>query len=491
MVNRLFVAILYVLIVIPAPGLAQRAVGIDWDVPDQPAEAAEDLQYLSDIGISHLQISQTLSPQTWERINRLEFTVWGKLPINFAVTETFSTADSSFASNMQSLAAHYNDQNSVRAIGLFEVGAVHDGQFIEAVNSAKQEFKKHITKPFYYITADLQQTKADSLFEFSFLLSAEGNSNRSFSGYMYLSERNDRWNLAQVKSFIDHTASQPQAPIFFKSSWLKKMVKQHPGFSRILTLYASSAEPAFPLPKKSPTSMDSNTVIVIMLLLAWFSFGAIYSYNPVFRKSFMRYITGHRFFIDDVMQRHVRDIFSGSIILIQHAIAGGIITYCIFNVFFSPLGYQALLSHYPFLSVFGDGILGPFFWGTLLTLLVEIFNILWLWAINPATKFISQIINLYPWLLQINLIVATLVAAFYLAGQRNNFVLILTCVFLIFFISSFILTALDTVRFARKKRHWIYAGTIGIYSVILLATAIWVSFSSELLSVVALAARLP
>lgn len=490
MVNRLFVAILYVLMLLPAHGLAQRAVGIDWEIPDEPAKASADLHYFSELGISHLQINQSLKPQTWQQIDRLEFTVWGMLPIEFAVTQTFTQADSSFFAEMHALARHYNDQPAVRSIGLYSIGAEYDDRFREAVASFKEVLQPDVSKTFYCVRVDPQQVTPSPVAS-SLLLSTSGRSSHTFSGYLYQPEVDKKWNPATVKSFISHTVNQPESPIFFNSIWLKEMTNRHPDFAGTLKLYATSPEPAFPLPNRMTTGIDSNTIMVVMLLLAWFSFGAIYSYNPVYRKSFMRYITGHRFFVDDVMERHLRDLFTGSVILLQHAIAGGIITYCLFNVLFSPLGRQALQSHYPLINAFGSNSFGIFIWGFLITLVTELLNIIWLWAINPATKYISQIINLYPWLLQINLIVATLAAAFFLAGQRSVFVYLLTALFLVLFICSFILTALDTVRFARKQRLWIYAGTIGIYSIIVLNIILWIAFSPELLNIAELAARLP
>lgn len=490
MVNRLFVGIIYGLLLLPAPGMAQRTVGIDWQVPSDASEAKEDLQYFSNLGVTHLQVHQPLDPQIWQHINRLEFTVWGKLPINFAVTQTFTKADSSFTAEMKTLTKHFASRQSVHAIGIYSVGADFDEDFIEAVSAFIKKMDP-AGKPFYFVTVNKNPSRMDTLLKYSLLLSPAGETPHQFKGYFYRPASDQKWSLANTKAFIRSTEQQYHAPIFFHSSWLQEMVKKHPDFATTLQLYATSAEPAFPLPQTKVNAVDSNTIIVVMLLLAWLTFSAVYSYNPVYRKSFMRYFTGHKFFVDDVMQRHIRELFTGLLILIQHAMAGGIVVYCLFHIFFSPLGYEALATHYPILVVFGNSNMGIFVWGFLLTLAVETLNITWLWGVNPGIKHLSQILNLYPWLLQLNLVIATLIAAFYLAGENNIPVFLLTALFLLLFGTSFFITAADTIRPVKKKQGWLYAGTIGIFILITAGIILWLVFSPELQNVVQLAARLP
>lgn len=491
--NRFFAALLSIFLAAPVSGWAQRAVGIDWHIPAKQSEAVADLQDFSELGITHLQIEQELDQQTWQLIDSLQFTVFGKLPVDFAVTQSFSEMDSAFTGRLQKLADHYNAQNIVQGIGIFFVGATYDEEFQQAVSSFTQRLGKDVQKPFYYTTTESESTKTSSDFSFQIILS--GNADETISdqagGFLYKPEPGMQWRLASVKSFIESTSNRLQTPIFFESSWLEEMVNRHPDFAQTLRLYATSVDPVFPLPQKSDHKIDSNTIIVVMLLLAWLIFGATYNYNPVFRKSFMRYFTGHTFFVDDVIQRHIRSLFTGFSILIQHAICGGIVLYCLFHSVFSPLGYEALYSHYDILAIFGTGALGLFIWGCLFTLVIEIVSILWLWIVNPATEYLSQIVNLYPWLLQLNLIITTFIAAVYLPGGNSVLIYLLTGLFIILFIGSFILTAFDTVRHVTSRRLWVYAGTLGGYSIVLAGLIIWIGLSPKLLNVVELAGLLP
>lgn len=489
--NRFIAAIVFVLILSPVSGVAQRAVGVDWKVPKDVKKASADLRFFSSLGISHLQVKQNLSPRLWQLVTDSGLTVWAMLPIEFAVTQTFTKADSSFLSATNSLARQFNSQAAVHSIGLYWVGATYDQSFYSAVSSFAATLRPNITKPLYAVEAELPQQKLHTEAGKALLLTHNGGAKHNFSGYIYRPTPNEPWNLKPVKTFIEKTGERPQSPIFFPSGWLKKMIQHHPDFAETLHHYATSAEPAFPLPQHHSQMVDSNTIVVVMLLLAWFIFGAIYSYNPIYRKSFMRYVTGHRFFVEDVMQRHIRELFTGSIILIQHAIAGGIILYSVASTLFTAFGYQAIQAHYPWLGIFGDSLFGFFIWGVVITLACELLNVLWLWLVNPATKYFSQIINLYPWLLQINLIIATLSAAFLLGSGHPFFVYLLTALFIILFIASFILTAADTVQFVRKRKLYIYLGTVGVYLILLAGVLLWVLFSQKLLNVAELAARLP
>lgn len=490
--NRLFAALLCIFLVVPFSGWAQRAVGIDWQVPAKQSEAAADLRYFAELGLTHLQIDRALDRQTWQLIDSLQFTVFGKFPVDFAVTQSFSEMDSTFTDRLQKLADHYNAQNRVQGIGIFSVGATYDEEFRQTVSSFIQRLGKEVQKPFYYSTARSKSTKINSDFSFRIILTDHTNETVSgqAGGFLYKPEPGMQWHLAPVKSLLARTSNRAQTPIFFESSWLKRMMSRHPDFAQTIRLYATSADPVFPLPQKTDQKVNSNTIIVVMLLLVWFIFGATYNYNPVFRKSFLRYFTGHKFFVDDVIQRHIRSFFTGFSILIQHAICGGIVLYCLFHSVFSPLGYEALYSHYNILAIFGTGVLGLFIWGCFFTLVIEVISILWLWIANPATKYLSQIVNLYPWLLQLNLIIATLITAVYLPGGNNVLIYLLTGLFVILFIGSFILTALDTVRHVTSRRPWVYAGTLGGYSIVLTGIIIWIVLSPKLLNVVELAAYL-
>lgn len=491
MVKRFFVAVILIVLFVPASMWAQRTVGVNWQVPDTPAEMKSQVQYFSDLGITHLQINRQLPPSVWQTIEDYNFTVFGKLPINFPVLQTFSKADSTTRAQWLQLAEYYNDRRPVKAVNLFAYGQVQNPGFRRAVRAFQRDIAD--TKPLVYTTTYARPLPIDSLFDAKMvsLLNTDASINNHINAFWYEPAFNKNLELAPVKQFLEATSAYPGLPVFFDSVWLQNMIEKHPGFEETLRLYATSSQPVFPLPKEEHTYSIQRNIIVIMLLLVWLILALTYNYNPVYRRSFLRYFTGHKFYVQDVMQRHIRSLFSANSILVQHAICGGIVLYCIYEVTFSALGHQAILFHYPILSAAGNNTLAVFFWGFGATILIETVSIFWLRFANPEVHFISQIVNLYPWLLQLNLIVATLASIVLLAGWHPIIIYFLGCLFIIFFVSSFTVTAFDTGYYMQSNRYWYLAGTAGLYLALLAGTIIWLFLLREFINVIYLAASLP
>lgn len=492
MVKRFFVAVILILLFLPASLRAQRPIGVNWHVPDTPTEVTDQLQHFSDLGITHLQINRQLPPSLWQAIDEYNFTVYGKLPINFPVLQTFATADSTKRAQWLALIEYFNAQESVRAVNLFSYGQVQNRQFRQEVAGFIQQINTD-TKSLFYTTIHSQPLPIDSLFEAKMIsyVTTIPPVDDYVNAFFYEPASNPELHLAPVKEFLETTATSPGVPVFFDSVWLQKIIKTHPDFEEILYLYASSSQPVFPLPKRENTYSLQRNIIVIMLLLVWLILALTYNYNPIYRRSFLRYFTGHKFYVQDVMKRHIRSLFTANSILIQHAISGGIVLYCIYEVTFSALGHQAVLSHYPVLSLLGNSTLALFFWGFGATIIIETISIFWLRFTNPEVYFISQIANLYPWLLQLNLIVATLTSIVLLAGWHPIYIYVLGCLFIIFFVSSFTVTAFDTGYYVQSKRYWYLAGTAGLYLALLAGAIVWIFLLRDFMNVIYLAESLP
>lgn len=491
MVKRSFVAVILVLLFLPASMRAQRLVGVNWQVPDTLAEMTAQLHYFSGLGITHLQVNRQLPSSAWQVIEENNFTVFGKLPIHFPVLQTFSTADSTEQAQWLQMVGYFNDQSSAQAIGLFSYGQIQNPRFRHAVTEFIQQINT-ATKPLFYTTRYAQSNSIDSLFDAKMvsLVDTDVTDSNHINAFWYEPTSSRALQLAPVKQFMETTAPYPNLPVFFDSVWLQNMIDKHPGFEKTLRLYASSSQPVFPLPKQKNSHSIQRNIIVIMLLLVWLILALTYNYNPVYRRSFLRYFTGHKFYVQDVMQRHIRSLLSANSILIQHAICGGIVLYCIYEVTFSALGHQAIISHYPVISLAGDSSLALFFWGFGGTLIIETASIFWLRFTNPEVHFISQIVNLYPWLLQLNLIVATVTSIVLLAGWHPIIIYLLGCLFIIFFVSSFTVTAFDTGYYVQSNRYWYLAGTAGLYLALLAASIVWIFFLRKLINVIYLAASL-
>lgn len=493
MFNRFFLAVAFLSLLCPTHVFAQRAVGVSWKAPTSTQIAETQLRDFANTGISYLLVDQKLDRSTWQTISSLNFTVYAMMPVRFPVVQTFSQADSIFNRETAAYLSHFSNKSVVKAVGIFAYGQTENSRFRNSVKKFLADNVSGLVKPIFYQTTQADSSPIDSLFSFKILsVSTRSVPQSDFIGaYLYKPGDKTKWDLSPVKTFLEQTVANDSIPVFFDGSWLQTMQQKHPGFQHTLTLFTSSADPAFTLPQPNRIQPSGHNSVIIALLLAWIIFAITYHNNPAYRKSLVRYFTGHQFYVDDVMQRLIRSSTAGFSILVQHAIAGGIFFYCLFYVSFSPLGTEALFNHYPFLSLLGTGGVSIFCLGFLGTFILQAIGIIWLRIANPEITYFSQILNLYTWPLQLNLLFATLLLTLFLAGQNSSFIYLVAFVFIIIMLGTFVITALDSSRNTASKRMWVLAGTAGVYSAIIIGVIIWVAASPTFLNVIKLAASLP
>ncbi len=478
----------------PLPVNAQRSIGILWNAPSSQVKAARQLHYFSNEGFSYLLIDETLNPQVWKLISGLGFKVYTALPIHFPIAETFSKADSSFYHNMRQRVADYESQPSVRAVGLFSFGHVKSSKFREEATGFIHRIVPASSGELFYRTAAEQRSSIDSLFDFKI---------RSFSGlgavnnpkvqaFVYQPPDGQRWNLAAVKQFMEATSHSPESPVFFGADWLNTMNHKYPHFAETLSHYAAASSAVFPLPRSSKrASLNNNiNVIVISLLIAWILFGIAYRYDPLHQKSFSRFFGAHSFYVDDVMNHEIRTLFSGISILLQHALSGGIVLYCIFETAFSNLGQQALFWHIPALSIFGTGESGIFLLGLIVILVIEVVSILILLLTNKLTSHLSQAVNIYCWPLQLNLFTSTLAFIFFLSWGQPIAIYVTGIIYLLIFFGSFVISSKDIAQYLHGGHFWIFSCLTTAYFAALLSFVGWLFFSATVRQIVQLAASL-
>ncbi len=229
-----------------------------------------------------------------------------------------------------------------------------------------------------------------------------------------------------------------------------------------------------------------DSLIVAILLLSWLILAVTRHVSPVFRSSFSRYFTAHRFYIEDVQHHHIRTLLPGSSILLQHLLLTGIVFYCLGSTLFSPAEIDALFSRYPALPIFGENSFSFFNWGVITAFLVETVSVIWLLLATPLRKHLNQVFNLYPWPLQLNLLFSTVIVTVFVSGYNNTLLYIFAAIFFLIFLLTFIIASIDTVTFAQnsKQRVRIFSCTTALYILVLIGLAVWISLSPQLLNVI-------
>lgn len=450
---------------------AQHQFGVRWNIPENQAKAVQQLQLFSESGITIIEIEEDPSRAIWQRIDSLGLNVYGNLGIKFPIPQTFANPDSAFIQSIQEQASSYLSQPSVQAIGLFEYGAINQPAFIEAVQPFINELKNPKRAQIYYTTT--RDIPDDSLLTDFVIRDIYITSQNVYQdsipdelligGYRYTPAKNVDDYLSPFKTFLQATDNSTQKIIFVTSEWFLSIVDKYPQFKSTLGEISEDPEAMFPLPEETLPDQQQSAIPVILLLIIWGSVALHYNTSPLYRKSLFRYFTGHKFFIEDIFQRHIRSSSTALIIIMQHILMIAACVYALFTSVWSPLGTEALLHHFPILGFFGNGPLSLFILTTLSLLIFILVCILWLYFSHKNINSLTQITTIYAWPLQVNLIVGTVVITLFASAGSNSLILAFTLLAIFISTLSFVLSAIDTAKYLKKRSRLYLFTTGGIY----------------------------
>lgn len=465
---------------------AQRTLGVRWNVPDDQAEALSQLDTLEKLGVSYLEVTERPADEIWKKIDTLGFRVYGHLPISFPLVNTFSEPDSSLLAGISTYVNHYAAQASVEAIGLFKYGAVQKEAFDTGIQPIVSQIKENYSGNLYYTTVRNETTAFDKLVDFKMLVRKVSNdfgftvsdtSSHNPGGYVYHPGTELKSYLNPFSQFLDSVSKAP-APVFVDSEWLFAMLNKYPDFANTVELYNSDSEFIFPTPEENIENTFNHSLIVLLLVLIWGLFTANHHLSPVYRKSLTRYFTGHVFFVEDVMDRHIRSIGPATIVLLQNILLAGICTYSLGKVLFSPLALEAIYYHYPIILLFDNPSLSLFLLGCISGFVLTLISVVWIRISNKEVKQTRQVLNLYAWPLQINFFIATVIVALLSTGNNPAIMVALAIIFSLIHISAFIITAADTSKYLKKQKALFITVSIILYCVLWIGLGVWILRSS-------------
>lgn len=466
-------------------------------MPENQEAAIDQLERYSKLGISIIEVQTPLTPAVWKELDRLGFEVYGNLGIQFPTTLTFTNPDSSLIRSIEARGSAYLSRPLVSAINLFEYGAIHRPSFQEVVQRIAEQLKSQRQINLYFtdrrfIEDDIQLSDfilweifitPDNLDTFSVPQSSD------IGGYLFSPSEKLADYLTPFKNFLEQTSHASEKPIFIHQNWLDTILEKHSNFSEILRSVSSKAETVFPLPKESIPDSRAPVLPILLLLIVWGSVAWHFNSSPLYRKSLFRYFTAHKFFIDDIYQRHIRSSLPALLIILQNVLLLSVCIMITCLALLSPLGEEALLYHFPILSTFGNTLISVFIWAVLLTLLISFVSILWLYLAHKRIKSITQTATIYAWPQHINILLGTIVITLFAAGSGNTFIVIFTALAAIIFMLSFIFASLDTARYARSKiMHQVK--TSGLYLILWGGLLGWILTNEQWIEIINLSLKL-
>lgn len=482
-----------------APAEAQRLIGVQWELPGGLEEAGRQLRTFDRLGIEIVEIDRPPEPALWDSLRRAGMEVWAAVPVRYPTYRTFAEPDSLFLSTMERHLERYIAREQVGAIRLFAWGAVHDPRFTEALSPYTAQIRELFAGGIYYLRSGRGQAGGTDLLDFAMrTISVRPGWPRNrppdipegAGAWLYRPSPEMSTLLGPLKQVLDATADSPETPLFLPSNWLLENIARYPSLGNTLRLHATEEQAVFPLPEESYPTEDQVGLGVLLLFLLWGSVALNYSLSPLYRRSAGRFFTSHRFYVNDVLHRHVRAPGQGVVMLVQHSLLSGILLYSLGRFLFSPAGMNALTHHLPAMEILGGPYLSLFCWGFLLSLLVELVSILWLLVVNRKIDFFSQVTNLYNWPLQLNLVTVTVLFTLLISGTGTGWaVSLLLGVYGLVLFGSFLLTAYDTSGLVPRRFVFLLA-TAGIYLLLLSALTAWIVSYTEFPTVLSLALHL-
>jgi len=470
------------------PSLGQRTLAVQWDIPEDNETALSQLETLRNLDIRLIEISERPEKEIWNRINELDFRIYGHLSIKFPLVQTFANPDSLLVEDLRKSLDLFITQPSLQALGLFKYGAIYQPGFDTAIRPFVEEIRNSFDGQLYYSTVREKEAPADEYFDIK-MLEAKVKAQQSFSvgdslspavgAIAYQPEAEIYSYLRPFHTFLEeHKDKYESTPIFVSSLWLFPILEKYPDFAQTVRLYNSDSEFVFPVPRETYDIVSTNSLIVLLLILIWCILAVNYHMSPVFRKSSMRYFLAHVFFVEDVMDRHIRSVGASLTILVVNTLLAGITVYCVTKVSFSTLGLEAVIFYYPKIILLQPPMLSLFLWGFVLAGVLTATSITWIKFSNKAIRSFRQVLNLYTWPLQINFILATVMVTLLMAGHYPAITLLLAILFAAVHISAFIVTVFDTAKYLGSHRALFLFGSIGIYLLIWMGLGYWLLVSN-------------
>ncbi|HET6528614.1 MAG TPA: hypothetical protein VFG39_07665 [Balneolaceae bacterium] len=470
----------FLLAVSHIPLQAQHSFGVIWDIPENPQTAINQLRQFQKMGITAIEVKELPLPVVWEQINQSGLKVYGNLNIQFPLAQTFAEPDSLFIQKIERRASAYLSQPSVQALGLFEFGPVPKSEFINAVEPFVNQLKQLSDVKIYFVSSRIS-SQADNLTDFIIYFEHITPKNiHSFSlpaspviaGYQFSVSADLTDFFAPFYAFLKATPAGPQKTIFIDSDWLFSILDKYPDFDQKLHAFATESDAVFPIPDETLPRQNDTSVPILVLLSVWGMMALLYSSDPIYRRSLFRYFTGHKFFVKDIFDRHLRSPWPAIIITLQNALLLAAGTFATFEALFSPLGEAAFYHHFPALSILGEGPFSLFTWAFFAALALSFLAITWLSVFHKNLNSITQTATLFAWPLQLNIILITIALVIFAAQGGGFLVFIFNLMAFLVFLFAFILTSFDASRFSKKPKLYIL-GTSGLYLILWGALITW------------------
>jgi hypothetical protein len=454
---------------------AGPALGVYWDPPSSPTEIRQELQEFRELGIRFIETDRSFNGSVIDSASAYGFDILIRSDKEFLISSVVASSRNELLSEYQALKATYSQYPRVRGIGLYSHSESFDTDFIETFQFITEQLRDSTSPDFYEIT-----TGAFNAVDFGITEYRYGDIPSNSGSILFTADYSREGFVA-----VDRLFKENIGLLIFDASWLLEAVDDYPPFEQSLREYADTGEWVFPLPEVSETATSFNWLVLIFILI-WISVAVHIRTVATYSSLVMRYFTGHRFFVDDIMRYRERSAASGIFLFFQHAAFTGLVAAIFGEMFISDTGIRALFHYLPQFAITGQNHFSIFLGGFLIACLVQVVGLAWLYFPSKSMNHFSQVITLYTWIFHLDFIIVSIMLVTYLTGGSSTFILILSALFILIWLTSFLLTSLDSSKYLMQKRLSYILYTFGLHALVNVAVLILILMSPVILDVIEL-----
>lgn len=486
--------ILYLCLINATAGFGQRLFGVKWQPPEDSAQIVEQLFYFQQLGITHLQIEGIHNMQTMDMIDAFDFDVQVQVPNHYPTVADLESQPGNYLTTILDHIIYYKSYDCVNGFGLYRLGQSNKAQFSELLNPLMDEIRNHTERNLWATTTFSESEQAyralDALtYQFADSTIVTDHLPPNTGALYYRPYPIDRFNLHHFQRILQKTRSVKSLPLYLNYQWLLINIQKDNRLESVLQDFARDEDTVYPVDTASAPPVNPNWIVLFLIFL-WGSFSVHYGFVPTYRKSVSRYFFNHNFFVNDIIQRRIRSPFPGYIIIIQHAFVAGMIAYILMQYTFADVGYDALIHHYPWIAYLGNSSMAFFAKAFAVTMILQVLFMVWIYLLNKDFHHFTQIVLLYAWPLQLNFITISLMVALILSGTNMVLVHICAALYVVIWISGYLLTVSDMAIYTRRSRLLFITLTGGLLMVLVLWSISWIYSQTNFVDVVQLAAAL-
>lgn len=457
---------------IPADLFAFQQTGVIWNPPESKQQAQSELTTFRELGVDLLEVQHPVRDDVLQLLEASAMDVLIRSGVQYLSLSELSGEAEALQERYSNLIRQYNSFPNIEGLVLVSGSPLTDTDYAEA---------------FEPLLNSLQATTPPALYFY------QNQEWRSFSrpdliaAVLYPDQEFSLADLQDLDQYLTLQNIQENAPVLFMhDTWLLEAAEAYPELANSLRYLDESGEWLLPLPEPGNPVPDLQWTVLLLLAL-WLATGIHFLAVPSYRSFISRYFGAHRFWVEDIIQYRERSAASGLILVLQHALFGGLVFFMLASTFMTETGVQAFFHHFPYLGITGYNVYTFFSLGTVIVLLFQCIALLWLYFSSEILHRFSQVLNLYTGVFHLDFIIVTIMVVLFMNAAPWYLILPCGVIYGLIWYLAFNIAALDTSQHMIQQRGSFLFYTIGLHAILSITALILILVFTDLIEVLDLA----